>query len=136
MNNYEAKQVFVTFISPGTLSSESTTKEIASWDTIRAVEMAEEINERHGATPYGFYFTTKGRTASELDSRVIDRSGFYFMGGHIETLQEVRAQSAGREVLIANMETNGWNRVVTTKRGYSWAQPVHEDDAVLDMAWL
>ena len=50
---------YVTFISPGTFVSESTTKEVDSWDVKTAFEMSKTISERYNATPYAFSFFTK-----------------------------------------------------------------------------
>ena len=68
------KKHFVTFFSPGTFVSETTEKEIDSWDVEKAKELARSIKERHGATPYGFRFITRSRNDDELDSKVSDRS--------------------------------------------------------------
>lgn len=65
------QQHFVTFYSPGTFMAEMTEKPIDSWDVKAAVKMAKSVKERYGATPYGFRFTTRGRTDADLDSRVI-----------------------------------------------------------------
>ena len=125
---------FVTFLSPGTFIAENTTKQIPHWDTAEAVEMAESITERHGAKPYGFYFTTRARADNELDSKVVDRSGTYYMGGDIETVEDVEAK--GPSILLENMQGNGWDRVVTTRNGYQWTQPLCGNDVVLDMRSL
>ena len=58
---------------------ESTEKEIDSWDVKKAMEMARSIKERHGATPYGFRFSTRERRDDELDSKTVAHSGMYFL---------------------------------------------------------
>jgi len=83
------KKPFVTFLSPGTFVHEETTREIESWNTDKAIEMARGIQERHGATPFGFYFTTRTRGENDLDSKVSDRSKMFYLGGKVETLEEV-----------------------------------------------
>lgn len=75
------QQHFVTFYSPGTMVAETTAKPVADWTVDVAVEMARGIKERHGAAPYGFCFTTRGREADDLDSKEIARSPFYWLGG-------------------------------------------------------
>ena len=133
MPTYEQQQHFVTFYSPGTFVAETTDQPIDEWDTAQAVEMADEIVERHGARPYGFRFTTRARTAEQLDSERIASSGMYYIGGMIETVDDVRANQEGRPALLSNIEANGWDRVVTTTRGYRWTQPLRPGDAVLCM---
>lgn len=124
---------FVTFLSPGTMVAETTQKPIDSWDVETACNMAHDITEPHGATPYGFYFTTRARADDELDSKEIDRSGTYYLGGRIETLTDIEARGLPSErVLRSNMRTNKWDRVVTNDNSWRWTQPLHENDTVLD----
>lgn len=124
---------FVTFNSPGTFVAEQTTKPIVAWDITLAQSMAREITERHGARPYGFRFTTRTRNADELDSKVTATSPFYYLGGTVETLEQVKARATERDrILISNMECNGWDRIVTTTNGYRWTQPLKDTDVVLE----
>jgi hypothetical protein len=129
------QQHFVTFYSPGTFVAEATERPIAAWDTDAALAMAAEITERYGATPYGFRFTTRGRAVDELDSRVIATSPMHYFGVKVETLEEVKARATDKDsVLLANMECNGYDRIVTTTKGWRWTQPLSADDIVLEAA--
>lgn len=124
---------FVTFYSPGTFVAEDTTLPIDAWDVPTAKAMATDITERHGATPYGFRFTTRGREADELDSRVIARSPMYFLGGVVETLDQVKARATEADrILIGNMEGNGYARIITNTNSWRWTQPLRDDDVVLE----
>lgn len=126
------KKHFVTFCSPGTFVSEQTTKEIESWDITQAQEMAKTIKERHAATPYVFYFTTRSRNEDELDSKEIARSGMYYLGGEIQTLDEVKARNDPSDrILISNMEVNRWDRIIVNKNSWEFIAPFNEDDVVL-----
>jgi len=124
---------FVTFYSPGTFLAEETTKPIASWNVKLAMRMARKVVERYNATPYGFQFSTRARKANELDSRVVKTSGMYFLGGKVETLAEVKARATDKDrILIANMEGNGWNRIVTNDNSWRSCQPLTDKDIVLE----
>lgn len=126
------QQHFVTFYSPGTFVAEDTTKPIAAWNVDDAVAMAALISERHGAKPYGFQFTTRGREPHELDSKVIAKSPMHYIGGKIETLDEVRSRGLESErILLSNMECNGWNRIWRATAGWSWTQPLKPEDVVI-----
>lgn len=128
------KQHFVTFLSPGTFVAEQTTKEIDFWDTDTAVKMSKKIKERYGALPYGFYFSTRERQDNELDSKETKTSNMYYLGGKIETLEEVKARKDPKEkILISNMEINGWERIVINTNSWKWTQPLEKDDVVLDV---
>lgn len=125
---------FVTFYSPGTFVSETTERSIDSWDVATAIEMARAVTERHGATPYGFRFTTRGRADDELDSRVIAKSNFYYLGGRIETLADVEARNDPKErILRENMRGNGWDRIIINDNSWRFTAGLNPDDVVLDV---
>jgi len=123
------KQHFVTFLSPGSFVHEETTKPIDSWDIEKAKEMARNIKERHGATPFAFVFTTRSRKDDELDSREVKRSGRYFLGGRVMTLAEVKAEMPTERILISNMECNGYAKIVVNDNSWRSIQPLDEDAA-------
>jgi hypothetical protein len=124
---------FVTFYSPGTFVAENTAKEISSWDIEQAKAIAQGIVERHGATPYGFRFSTRSRQDDELDSKETATSPMYYLGGIIWTLEALKAKNDPQDrILIGNMERNRWSRVVINTNSYRWTQPLHDDDVVLE----
>lgn len=128
------KKHFVTFYSPGTFVAEHSTKPIESWDVGVAVEMAKEVKERHGATPYGFQFSTRERSDTEFDSKETAKSGTYYLGGKIFTLAQLKkANNPSQKILISNMECNGWDKVVINNNSWQWTQPFMEGDEVLDV---
>lgn len=123
---------FVTFFSLGTFFSETTAKPIDSWDVDLAVAMMTDITERHGARPYGFQFTTRGRGPDDLDSKVIAKSPMHYVGGKVETIDDVRLRADPREsILLSNMECNGWSRIWSTTEGWRCTQPLADDDVVI-----
>lgn len=125
---------FVTYYSPGTFVAETSEKPIDRWDTDMAVAMARDIKERYGARPYGFRFTTRSRDHDDLDSRVSDKSGMYYLGGKVETLEEVEARNDPKEeTLRFNMRANGYKRIVTNTNSWRWTQPLDDTDVVLDV---
>lgn len=124
---------FVTFLSPGTFLAEQTTKPIPSWDVNEAMSMARAIKERYNATPYGFRFTTRARGVEDLDSHETAKSPLYYLGGKVETLEQVKARATPKDrILISNMECNQWNKIITNDNSWSWSQPLSDDDVVLD----
>lgn len=123
---------FVTFYSPGTFVAETTTKPIDAWNVDDAVAMAALIDERHGAKPYGFRFTTRGRSEDDLDSKVIATGPMHYIGGKVETLAQVEARNDPREeILRSNMRCNGFDRIWSSTRGWKWTQPLNADDVVI-----
>ena len=124
---------YVTFYSPGTFVAETTSTEIDEWNTDLALEMMDDIVERYGARPYGFRFSTRGRSDDELDARQIAASGMYYVNCNIETIDEVCDRAdPHEEILLSNMEINDWNIIVSPKEGYKWTQPLLDGDCVLN----
>lgn len=124
---------FVTFFSPGTFIAEMTEKPIDAWDVDKATKMALSITERYGATPYGFRFNTRGRGDEDLDSKVTKTSPLYFLGGRIETLEEVEARNDPNEAILrSNMKSNGYEKCVVNDNSWRWTFPLERDDVVLD----
>lgn len=132
----------VTFYSPGTFVSESTTKDIDSWDTKKAVEMAESISERHGAKPYAFRFETwkthtpvsdgEGGTL-EVRPKLEKESGYYFLGGELETYDDVRDRKLDSEsILLSNMKGNEYWVVCVNRNSYKSTMPFGEEDRIVD----
>lgn len=129
------KAHFVEFLSPGTFVAESTIRPIDSWDIEAAVTLAADVVERHSARPYGFRFLTRERGDNELDSKVTESSGVYYLGGRIDTIDDVRKRADPKEeILLANMECNGIDRIVINENSWRWTQPLGERDTVLDVA--
>jgi hypothetical protein len=133
MKKTTVKRHFVTFYSPGTFVAETSTKPIELWSVEIAKEMARGIKERHGAVPYGFRFSTRGRGDADLDSEEIAGSPFYYLGGKVETLKQVKARATEKDrVLISNMEGNGYKKIITNDNSWRWTQPLKPTDVVLD----
>lgn len=128
---------FVEFASPGTFVSESTAKEIDSWDVAKAMDMAHEINERYNAKPYGFRFITRSRGDKDLDSKVTKTSGFYYLGGRIRTLADVeRDNLEGEEILRTNMRMNDIKLVIENNNSWKFTAEFTDKDTLLDWSPL
>jgi hypothetical protein len=125
------KQHFVTFLSPGTFVHEETTNPIDSWDVDKAVKMSRKIVERHNAKPFAFFFSTKGRGESDLDSKEINCSGRYYLGGKVMSLDQVKRKMPNETTLIWNMEVNGWKNIVINTNSWKITQPLEDDDTVI-----
>ena len=125
---------FVTYYSPGTFVPEETTRKIASWNVDDAVKGAFEIVERYGSRPFGFQFTTRGRSEADLDSKETDRSPMYYLGGVVRTADEVLAGTAPDEyILRANVEGSSIKRVLVNTNSWKFTTELKDDDVVLDV---
>lgn len=134
MSDTTITQHFVTFYSPGTFVAETSTYPIDSWDIEAAKALSSQVVERYNAKPYGFRFSTRGRGDNDLDSKEIERSGLYFLGGKVETLAEIEARNDSSEhILVSNMRNNGWQKIITNTNSWKWTQPLEEGDIVLEL---
>lgn len=123
---------FVTFYSPGTFISEQCCLPIDSWDVDTAIKMSKDIVERHGAKPYCFVFSTRGRDVYDLDSREINKSKTYFLGGNVITLEQIQAKNDPKdEILISNMRSNKWDRVIENNNSWRITVPFKDGDRVV-----
>ncbi len=136
------RQDFVTFLSPGTMFDELSTRSLDEWSIAAAVELAKGVEERHGAKPYGFYFHTdivsgpvsdgEGGELTVAKKRV-ERSGVHFLTGTMETLDDVRGRNDPKEaILLSNMEFNEWPLVVVNMNSYKTVRQFHEKDCIVD----
>lgn len=125
---------YVTFYSPGTFVSEQTTREVDSWNVEAAVEMARTIVERHGAKPYAFRFTTRGRKDDEFEPRELDSSGLYYLGGKVRSAEDVLAgDDPSEHILRSNVRVNGYKRVIENSNSWRFTGVLGDDDVVLDV---
>jgi len=128
------KKHFVVFCSPGTFFDEITEKPIESWNVKEAIKMSTAIKERHGATPFGFYFITRERGKNDLDSHISKTSGTYFLGGQILTLNEVKAlNNKDYRILISNMEGNEIDRIIINTNSWKVHKPFMKGDTLLNV---
>ncbi len=132
----------VTFYSPGTLFSESSTHDIESWDTAKAVEIAETVLARYNAKPYGFVFETiivaddvpDGEGGFlKVQSKRVEKSGVHFLGGRLETYSDVVARNDPKEeILRSNMRGNEMWIVCVNTNSFRSTMPFEEQDVVVN----
>ena len=130
---------YVTFVSPGTFFSETSRRPIAACDIKTACKMAKSVEERYGATPYGFYFTTfvtaapvqiGGKTFKTEEKKQAE-SGMHFITG---TLRRYNQTTFGpdEEILKSNVESNGYWVLVENRNSYRCVQPFDESALLID----
>jgi hypothetical protein len=128
------KKHFVIFCSPGSFTSETSEYEVESWDVRVAIEKSKGITERWNAKPYGFYFVTRGRTETELNSKIIATSNMYYLGGTVETYDEVCARNDPKEeILRSNMQCNNWDKILVNTNSYKFTTYLKKGDIVLNI---
>jgi hypothetical protein len=132
----------VTFLSPGSFVNEQTTRAIDEWDTTKAAKMAASIEERHGAKPYGFYFTTDlvGEDVPDGEGgmlktqpKEVARSSMYFLGGELLTYEDIAARKREDEkILRSNMLCNVYPVVIQNTNSWKVTLPFEPKDVLLD----
>ena len=62
------------------------------------------------------------------------KSKMHFLGGIVESQEEVRARGLESEkILLTNMEGNRWSHIVTNTNSWKSTQPFTEGDVLLDL---
>lgn len=127
------QQHYVLFYSPGTFFTEQNSVAIDSWDVKKAIELSKDIFQRYGARPFGFQFITKSRSESELDSKETARSNMYYLGGRIETFEDVvKRNNPKEEILRKNMKYNNIKRIIVNDNSYRFTGEFKDDDVLLE----
>lgn len=125
---------YAVFCSPGSFTSEVSEHEISRWDIHEAIEISKTIKERYNSKPYGFYFVTKGRGPLELNSKIQETSKMYYLGGTVETYEEVCARNDPKEeILRSNMKWNNFDKIIVNTNSYKFTAPLREGDTVLNI---
>jgi len=113
---------YVEFLYPGALVSETEVKEVKDRDPSRL-----EVPE--GCFGYRFFDRQEAVVDGEtLVGQPRNYSGMTYFGQAM-TLAEVKREMPDALTLISNMEGNGWERVVKTRRGNF--QPLELEDRVI-----
>ena len=123
MSKEEVKREVVTFVEflfPGSVIPEKEVRQVENRDI-------PEVPE--GAFVYSFFDLNRTVVGKEefWGSRN-NHSGKVYPNAQILTVQDVKDQIPNSDILVANMEGNGWDRVVRTRRGNF--QPFNEGDSV------
>ena len=125
---------FVEFYSPGTFVSEVDSLPIDSWDVDKAIELSKTITQRYYARPYGFRFITRSRSESDLDSHESSKSNLYYLGGRIETRDQVMARNDPNEkILRSNMKINNIEKIIINDNSWRFTAELNKDDVILDV---
>ncbi len=132
----------VVFLSPGTFFSETSSKEISSWNTYEAMRHCSDISERHGAKPYGFYFETyltadpisDGQGGKlEISPKLLEKSGTYFINGYPEFYDDVVKRNLDNErILRDNMRINGMWITCITQNSYKHTGHFSNEDFIVN----
>lgn len=125
---------FVTFYSPGTFLMETDQREIEAWDVDAAVELAKSIDQRYGARPHSFKFSTSHRAEDDWQPKIVEESPLYILGGTVKAIADLEAENdPSNEIAIANMRRNGIERVVDNRNSYKSMLPLRDGDVLLDV---
>lgn len=114
---------YVEFMYPGILFSETSETPVKRRDSA----LVKKPN-----MSYGFRFFDREETKKNgeiLIGRNKNYSSVYFFGGEVYTLARVKAELPNKDILISNMESNGYKRVVKTRFGQFL--PLEKRDRVL-----
>lgn len=131
---------FVDFFSPGTFVSEQSRREVKALDTREAVEIANGIQERHAAKPYGFQFVTcivsdaipDGEGGKlEVAPKEVERSGTHYLGGKLLMYDEM-PETKDTHILRSNMRGNNMPICIENCNSWRFTGEFKEKDCIVD----
>lgn len=117
---------YVTFYYPGTIVAETEDRPVESRDPAK-------LDLPSGA--YAFYFFDRVETTvdgEKLEGKKKNISGTYYPNGKICTQADVKAMGPTARILLQNMESNKWDRVVMPPNG-RFCQPLKDADVVYEL---
>lgn len=135
------KEHFVTFQTPAGASMKiEITIPIKSWCVDTACAIARGMEERDVLDywPYGFVFSTRERGPNELDSREAGRSGVYYLGGEILTIEDFedfKGKTPSEITLLGNMRLNMIEHVIINENSWRRVVEPYYDDKDAILAW-
>ena len=112
---------YVTFLYPGIFLSEESSKEVKSRDEKFEVPK----------TCFAYYFWD--REEQEIRGEILkgeakNKSGLFYFG-ELMTVKDVEEKLPKERVLLSNMRSNNWDKIVRTRRGNF--QPFNKGDKIL-----
>lgn len=125
----EYKKTFVEYFFPGIIVSESSRQECSRRDKKK---WAREIPE--GAYRFCFYdvnYMEDAKTGEILKSKQSNKSKSYYVDGVVMDKESVEKNIPDSRILLANMNANGWDLVIKTRRGN--VQPFTDDCEVVKL---
>jgi hypothetical protein len=133
---------YVTFYSPGTFFAETRAVPIDAWDPVKAVAMSNGVEERYGAKPYAFQFSTYlepdtvpdgERGLAEVRPKLIEEGPLHYIGGQVDTYDDIcHRENPDDMILLSNMRGNGFWVTVTNRRSYRTTRPFEPTDLIVD----
>jgi len=126
----ETTKTYVEYLYPGSFFSEEESKPVKERDP-------EKILKTLPKGVFAFLFYDQASTMVKVDGEAQtvygkrkNVSGKYYPDAEIYTVPQLKALDEKQyHILIANMEGNGWKRVVKTRRGNF--QPLEKSDTIL-----
>ena len=120
---------YVTYLIPGLIVADESSREVPDRDPERIAREAER-------SVVAFKFFDKVSTTVTVDglelqaaSQPFRRSGWYYIDGEAFTAEQVAALDGNHSILLDNMRSNGWERVVRCRTG--GFQPLRDGDTVI-----
>jgi hypothetical protein len=118
-----AKQLRVTFYSPGTFFCEQSSFEVEGRDLSKCAAMAKtDVTERYNAKPFGFRFE---------DGNGKKLSGMHYLTGRVITYDEV-PDDAEHRIMRCNMRDPLQCVVVENTNSFRYTGEFAEKDVILD----
>ncbi|KQW72338.1 hypothetical protein [Ensifer sp. Root127] len=119
----------IRFLFDASFKSTEYVVETSSWDVEAAAGIAHRLTLERGVQPYAFWFESR-EPGHGPEPKI---SGTYYLGGKLQTLDELRAENdPSAVIMIHHLEARGIERVVTTNCPCLASFPFRDGDHILE----
>ena len=122
---------FVTYLFSPDSCSKPITVPSPAWDPRHAIERIDTVCGTHRHRPHRFYFTTPHDANHGFTNPT--RSHMYYLGGFVETQQQVLERTSPQSPLYRSMVDKNVHQVVTIQRDTIHTYPLTPNDIVMNM---
>lgn len=126
----EVRETFVELLYPGSLFAEDESRKVAGRDPQAVAKKYPKC--------FAFRFydlitrrVVVGGQEKQVSTSRLDVSPTYYPNGQPLTVADVKRSVPKSEILVSNMEGNGWKKVVQTRCGNF--QPLEKGDVILEV---
>lgn len=129
----------VTYYSPGTFFSESSSYKFTEFNLWKFCQKAKEISERYDAKPYGFNFQkleipvdlpkTEGFKVT-VEPKILEKSGTFYITGDVIFSENLIGKD--EQILKSNLESNNNGVGIVNNNSFKFRGAFEKDDNIVN----
>lgn len=134
------KYYLVTYYSPGSFVSETSSARFKNFNLASFVKRAKSISERHGSKPYGFTVEEKEEPVSmpvvegfkvEVEPNTLSSSGTYYITGNLIFYDDIK-NNKEKAILASNLYNNSLGIGIENCNSWKFTGDFERNDFIVD----